>query len=89
MPQRHSPDDKKNTNSQKIERWERKEKMERRETEKLTITGEKEESLTGKSRRLGEREKREREIETEKLTIAVSAPCQGKEQFIFLLPELI
>ena len=34
--------------------------MERRETEKLTITGEKEESVTGKSRRLGERE-RERE----------------------------
>ena len=44
----------------KIERWERKERMERRETEKLTITGEKEESVTGKSRRLGERE-RERE----------------------------
>ena len=43
-----------------IEVWERKERMERRETEKLTVTGEKEESVTGKSRRLGERE-RERE----------------------------
>ena len=46
----------------KIERWERKERMERRETEKLTITGEKRKRYR-KIEKIGRERERERERE--------------------------